>query len=534
MNTIYTQSNKGTSEPEEKKEKKWRVLVILLFVLMMITTGFVGYIVGKGSRFSDNMSGKAIDTIHVTKPEAQIHLGGKIFYSDGSPYAKGIVQLHSEPRQTITDEAGAFVFENAEGGTHIISIVDRAGNVLAEREVIISKKDIEEGAKIKLLKDDVYQVEVAVDIKYLEVQVEINKEDGKLYINPDRVTYLTEGGMVVSPTGKADIRNGVVVTPVGNVITTDGTIICGSGENQNQKVIIPSGNLITRDDGTIETPDGTQVKTDGTVVSNNTVIDTKGVSLTPDGNRQEPGDGGYQILREEDNIKQVPLGKETEELIENNGAQESGGQDENNSVNGNVSGSDTPGNERPSGGTPGTGGTSGGAPDKDTPSDDVPEQPDDIGPDNGVAYTGGVSEDELDVWVQNTEIDLFYNRTDGAEGRTVLSPGAEGYYLFQISNDNHFSISLNLSVREEGLHLPLEFAIADKDGKLLTAWTASAGASEAVTDKIVLDGRGKNLYQIKWRWPYDSGDAQNAIDTQIGELEDRSYTVNLSIRVEER
>lgn len=562
MSKLHTQPKDSTPEPEEKK-RRWLILIFIFVIFVIVTTGFVGFILGKGSLFSDDLTGSAIDTIHVTQPEAKIHLGGKIYYSDGTPYAEGIVQMHSKPRQTTTDGQGAFVFENTEGGSHRISIVDETGNVLAEREVHISKEDIENGAKVELLKNDTYQVEVAVDIKYLEVQVMIDKKDGKLYINPDRVTYLTEEGIVVSPTGRADIKNGLVVTPVGNVITIDGTIICGSGENENHKVIIPSGTLINKADGTIETPDGTQIRLDGAVISKNTVIDTQGVSITPDGKVQKPGDSGYQILEAQNQIAQIPLGKETEELISSGGRPDSTKQSDAGSSSGTNPGSssaadpptdhsnefvvpevNTPGIHTPGTGTSGTDTPDPDTPDPDTPDPDnpdpdnpdpdIPDPPEDPGPDNGVAFAGGTSEGQLASWEQTKEIALFGNRTGGASNTALLSPGAEGYYLFRVSNDNHFSISIDLTLSETDLHLPLEFAIADESGNRLTDWTALAEETDTVTDKITLANRGSKICQIKWRWPYHTSDKQDAADTKIGELKERSYHVNLTIRAKEQ
>lgn len=550
---VRTQQNSDNSTPEGQKKRRWHMLLFLLFLIMLVTSCAAGYILGKSSRFSDYSNGKAIDTIYVTKPdsEAKVHLGGKIFYSDGTPYANGTVQLNSEPKQTVTDSKGAFIFKDAEGGEHTISILDSQGNIVTKREFSISKEQIEEGARIKLLNNEKYQMEISVDIKYLEVQIEINKEDGKIYINPDKVTYLTDDGIVVSPTGKADIKNGAVVTPMGNVVTTDGTIICGSGENDNQKVIIPSGNLKNKEDGSIETPDGTQVKPDGTVVIHDTVIDTQGISVTRDGNKREPGEGGYQILEQDNRVNQVPLGAETEKLIDGTGS----GQEQNTQEQGRT-GNQTPGSQNqtnadtepsdnpadvytpdtdipdmdiPEGNTPPANDPGPSGPDTDTP-----QTPVDNGPDNGVEITRGTDSGNLSAWQQNSQIDLFYNRTSGMDDKSLIEPGSEGYYLFRLSNNNHFSISFSLSVSENEIHLPLEFAIADASGNLLTSWTAAAGQKEISTEKITLKNRGTGLYQIKWRWPYHTSDAQDAADTRTAELDDRIYTVNLAIRAEEQ
>lgn len=564
MSELNIQPNMGTPGPEERKRRKWIILILFLFLFMMMTTGFVGYILGKSSRFSDDMHGKAIDTIHITQSEARVHLGGKIFYSDGTPYAGGIIQLHSEPRQTVTDDTGAFVFDNAEGGSHTVSILDEAGNVLAETKVNISKEDIKEGASVQLLNNEAYQVDVAMDIKFLEVQLEIDKESGKLYINPDKVTYLTEDGIVVSPTGKADIKNGIIVTPMGTVITTDGTIICGSGENDNKKVIISSGGLNNKEDGSIQAPDGTTIRPDGTIMYKDTVIDTSGVSMNSNGSKLEPGEGGYQILEDDNNSVQMPLGKDTEERIGNNSKTLAG---ENQRTDENDTGRDNPasgtqGTNTPSDNNQGTSDTNipvindpviinpgnnnwennnSGTdnPGTDTPEPDNPNKPDDTKPDDtetdyGVQFAGGTSEQQLKAWIQATEIDLFYNRTAGEDDVTLLAPGAEGYYLFRVNNDNNFSIAIDLAVSEKSLHLPLEFAIADISGNLLTSWTWATEKAEVYTDKITLKNRGQEIYQIKWRWPYYTSETQDAEDTRIGKLDERSYTVDLYIRAEQR
>lgn len=570
MNITSTQLNANTPEPEKHKRRRWLILLLLLFVFMMITTGMVGFILGRSSRFSDGLNGKAIDTIHIAEPEdkVKIHLAGKILYSDGTPYVNGNVQLHSEPKQTATDEKGTFIFKNADVGSHTLSIIDHKGTVLAERKLNINPQKTAEDAKIKLLDSDEYEVVIAVNIKYLEVQVEINKEDGKLYINPDKVTYLTEDGIVVSPTGKADIKNGVVVTPVGNVITTDGTIICGSGENDNRKVIIPSGDLTEEEDGSIVTADGTQVRPDGTVVNNNTVIDTEGVSVTEDGRVKQPGDGGYQIVKQKENVEQVPLGKDTESLINNTEnqnpdttVQPEGNISENNNPNTNTqkpaspedntsnhspgtgkgtsqddsSGSNAPddnasGTNPPETHTPGTDTPGSNTPGTDTPGTDIPNN----SADNGLTAEKGTSADKMTLWEQNTTIDLFYNRTAGTEDKNLIAPGSKGYYLFRLSNDNHFPISFRLRISENILHLPLEFAIADGKGNLLTSWTAANGNKEISTEKLDLEKRGKQIYQIKWRWPYETSEAQDKRDTRAAESENRTYTVNLVIRAEQQ
>lgn len=127
--------------PEKKTgNHKW-IPLLLLFLLMLLSSCAAGYILGR-SAFPES-SGRRIDTILLTPDgdaaEQQMqqifHLAGKINYTNGRPYAQGRVQLHSEPRETVTDTNGSFTFFHVEGGEHQIRILDRTGNVLGERKV---------------------------------------------------------------------------------------------------------------------------------------------------------------------------------------------------------------------------------------------------------------------------------------------------------------------------------------------------------------------------------------------------------------
>lgn len=102
--------------PEKKTgNHKW-IPLLLLFLLMLLSSCAAGYILGR-SAFPES-SGRRIDTILLTPDgdaaEQQMqqifHLAGKINYTNGRPYAQGRVQLHSEPRETVTDTNGSFTF----------------------------------------------------------------------------------------------------------------------------------------------------------------------------------------------------------------------------------------------------------------------------------------------------------------------------------------------------------------------------------------------------------------------------------------
>ena len=195
--------------PEKKTgNHKW-IPLLLLFLLMLLSSCAAGYILGR-SAFPES-SGRRIDTILLTPDgdaaEQQMqqifHLAGKINYTNGRPYAQGRVQLHSEPRETVTDTNGSFTFFHVEGGEHQIRILDRTGNVLGERKVNLFSAQAESGVNVSLQQNGQYTIEVAVDVRLMEVAIELDEKNNSLYINPEKLTYLTSDGRLVTPTGEA-------------------------------------------------------------------------------------------------------------------------------------------------------------------------------------------------------------------------------------------------------------------------------------------------------------------------------------------
>jgi hypothetical protein len=107
----------------------------------------------------------------------QVTIKGWVKYTNGTPFAHGMVELRSEPRTTYTDADGFFTFENVEEGEHVINVLGSQGQVLASAQVRITRNmDIEESILIRL-EDGTYVLEVAVDVKVLEIFLEIEQDE---------------------------------------------------------------------------------------------------------------------------------------------------------------------------------------------------------------------------------------------------------------------------------------------------------------------------------------------------------------------
>ena len=118
-----------------------------------------------------------------------VTIKGWVRYTNGTPFAHGLVELRSEPRTTDTDADGFFTFENVEDGEHVINVLGKGGKILASAQVSISRNmEIEEAIMVQL-EDGTFVLEVAVDVKVLEIFLEIEQDEwgeptGNLILGP--------------------------------------------------------------------------------------------------------------------------------------------------------------------------------------------------------------------------------------------------------------------------------------------------------------------------------------------------------------
>ncbi|MCD2493253.1 carboxypeptidase regulatory-like domain-containing protein [Lacrimispora sp. NSJ-141] len=539
----------------QKNKKRRLFLLALLILAALVSSCIAGYILGKSTM--PDFSGQLIDTILLApeKEERLFYLTGQVAFSDGRPYEDGAILLHSEPKETRIDKEGRFAFFQVEKGEHTVSLMNDAGETVAERQVNLKSSPEMEGVKIGLQEDGAYIISASDDIRLLEVVIEIDEESKALYINESDFTYVTGSGKIVTPAGAAYSTEGTVITPGGSVIIPDGTIITPSSDGKlGIAVITPKEEVIYPDGGT-SLADGTVILNDGSIkLFNGLTISTGGETIvtTPGGERIGPGTGGIIIL--EDN-RVIPIGEESESTGEINASEPAFSLPQENS-----------------GGTPGTGteslekntskadspeesgspaepdaeetlGTSGStaatekpgvteAPDVTETSDatettDMTETSDtteDTGP-TGEIPDFGVS------WTQGASLSLFADRTGDINGKIV--PGTKGYYPFELKNGNGFDIDFSLSVREGELHIPMRFRIVEnkKGGTPLTDWWSTQEKDTAESKTVRLKAKESVIYYLEWEWMYEGG--RDEEDTNAGLNAEQPYIVELSIYAEQ-
>lgn len=126
----------------------------------------------------------------VVPVEKRVTIRGRVVYTNGTPYAYGMVELRSEPRITYTDGDGYFTFKDVEDGYHTISIFNQKRQIIASCTVTINRNIAIPDAVLVPISDNSFLLDIAVDVKVLEIELEIeqgtmDRPTGKLIIKPD-------------------------------------------------------------------------------------------------------------------------------------------------------------------------------------------------------------------------------------------------------------------------------------------------------------------------------------------------------------
>ncbi|NLW38010.1 MAG: hypothetical protein GXY90_05475 [Peptococcaceae bacterium] len=129
----------------------------------------------------------------------RIDLVGRVVYTDYTPYSGGIIELRSYPRYTRTDSEGYFMFIDVEEGVHTVSVLDGAGNVLAECEVDIQWMPADGDLVLVRLADGTYVFQVPVQVNTLVITVFLHRgADGKV-TSIDRIVLGSVTGSTIRP-----------------------------------------------------------------------------------------------------------------------------------------------------------------------------------------------------------------------------------------------------------------------------------------------------------------------------------------------
>lgn len=108
--------------------------------------------------------------------DREINLKGRVVYTNGNPFAYGLVEIRTNPRQTYTDKDGYFTFENVSYGEHTITVFSKNMERLASCSLFIKYNEEIENGLLTELEDGTSLLEVKLDIKAIKIVLEIEQD----------------------------------------------------------------------------------------------------------------------------------------------------------------------------------------------------------------------------------------------------------------------------------------------------------------------------------------------------------------------
>lgn len=467
--------NKGQNTGGSKA--LWIFLPILL-VFVSITSFLAGTHIG---RATDHRLGQMLDTI-VLSPENEvvnpnrIDFGGQIFYTDGTPCANRVIELHSDPKRTTTDSEGVFHFKDVETGTHRLAMLDDSGQPEHQVEIHI---DRESGIKAGQVSGNVDSYHLAVSEYVIEVHIRVQLEaDGGMEIKPEVYTRDAGADRYVDVDGRE-------ADPIpGGRHDTD-----------------TAGNAAESGEGKLDDE------------NKNAAIEESGASIAPG----QPTSSGESNARTEENVlspAQTTPPAVPEATVESPSSQPEQPTESGAAAPPETSADDSDG-DSDHGSSPGP---DHGDHDRPTP----PAEPLDV----------QVQEKEGPVWQQNTEISLFADRTGSGENRKLM-PGSKGSYEFLVSNRNTYGIAyrMQISAPPGQLLLPLRYRLKSDDRYLCGDQDTWMTADQLAAATVTLSSGEEREYLLEWQWLFAGGN--DILDTKIGSAADLEYRVIVMIQIEQ-
>ncbi|MBC8570586.1 hypothetical protein [Zongyangia hominis] len=495
------QQNQNNETPLREEKRKKKRVVVLLLLLALFSSVIVGFLIGRNT---DPYRGQIIDTIVIGPDHNRaLHVAGQVLYTDGTPYADKRVELRSEPRITTTDGRGRFFYESTEPGPHTLSVLDDNGKALAKCEFTIFRNSDGQPINIQKQADGKYAVELSVNVRFVELAVELDAGGEALKLLPEKTVALEDDGTLTAGEKKMNVEDGAVALPSGTVVLPDKTVVVlGS-------LILPDNTVTPIPNDGYTGGNGEKVKADATVTLPDGTVIAPGEVKKPDGSTVNPEEP-YQI----------PTDKKPENADSSRPSEPSSKPSDT---------SRTPSSKPTNPSEPGS--SSGGdipviTPPASSTSTSSPSEPEDP----GTLGVEGENKGGWMLWESQSDIDLFYNRVGGPADK--IQPGSAGFYRFRLKNTRSKELQITITLSEDRLHIPLKLTLTPLDAH--GNKTAGRVTGSIVNGTLVLEGsigaKTETTYQLDWEWPLTGNDKA---DTAAG-LTGGDYIVSLQILAQER
>lgn len=528
-----------------------RPLLIFLLLAFVLSSGVLGFILGRNA--ADEQYGTHRDTILLIPPQSgeemeETHFlsvvvkdqGGKLLKSHKDEDDQSTVSLKLGSRdEELSDPTGVFRFDNIKTGIYNIETLSEDKEVLASSEVAILFSE-DTAVEMDLSNEELQKIFMPTNVRMIELTIKI--DGGKLSVIEDESRVTMSNEIVTFSSKKLSLSDGnVAVTPLGNILDSNGYLmIAPSGE-----VINPNG-VVERQSESKAIMPNVEVSSDGDISVGG---ETGNIAeIKPDGSVT---DGEKEIILEDDIIIITDDGIDKvtpdEDYAPPEGPSENGDEDNTNQGTELESEAEKPAEEGTEGNQseekpekkPESGLGSELEPDREeaTPSPSPTPEPTPL-PTPTPNDKWGVSDKETGIsWTQQSTIDLFSRRWDNNRDyntkNDLIEPGAEGYYLFTLKNDNDFAIEFELELLEQNFHLPIRYSLFNNLDNKQYAERVEADKDTGVylTPTVEISAHSETSYRLEWLWVYDLGKKTDEVDTELGKLplDKREYQIALNI-----
>ena len=492
-------------------------LVTALFAILTLTSGMVGYLLGRNVA---RPTGELVDTIVLSpgqssSQEAVHYLSGRLLFNSGEPFSGATVLLTDTGKSDVTDSRGKFYFSGVRAGSHRLEVKNSAGETVTDMELTLDfsgevSAEFGKGYSSFRMTEDARMLEFTITVGDNDLEVE---EDSAYFVTRDgTVVDFGGGSLTVQKPAVAILPNVDVVSPDGQVLLpSKGTVVTPQGE----EVDVAPGE---------EVMPGVTVEEDGSVrIGDDTVVTPDGEITLPDGSTAEVGDD--VIVAEDGRVEEVPELPDVfyppEPLPE---------QPEQSPVDSPDEGQDPAGDSSAAG------------PVVDDPMADDPAEdgaPEPEGDRSGFAVVDTATGK---TWKQQSIIDLFKNRIGGSQTRAgqdePAAPGSKGYYEFRLENPEEYDISYTITLEEQSFHLPIRYSVlnADTNYSYLYRERITSPEEPLISAELTIPAHSEQRFRIEWDWMYEDWynvKRDDALDLAAAKSEDRTYILSVMLNAAE-
>ena len=488
------------------------MLVTVLFAVLAVTSGMVGYVLGRNA---PRFTGELVDTI-VLSPgtsaqsrETVHYLSGRLCHSSGEPFSGATVQLKDTGHTDVTDEQGKFYFSGLRAGTHRLEVKNNAGKTVTDMELTLDFS----GEVSAEFGKGYTSFRMTEDARMLEFTITV--DDSDLTVDEDSAYFVTKDGTIVDFSGSsltvqkpavAILPNVDVVSPEGHVLLpSKGTVVTPQGSEVDVAVgeeVLPG--VTVEEDGSVHIGGSKEGESSGTggdeiaddgIADDEIVVMPDGEITLPDGNTAEVGDD--VIVAGDGEIEEVPELPDDFPPVESVPEQDPADPD------------DSPAEDAPVIGAPETDEPPANDPETDDPAPGDPGKEESSEPERSYQGLSVIDVDTGISWKQQSTIDLFKHRTKGGVAKSAeeqpVAPGSSGYYEFRLKNPEDFDIAYTISIEELSFHLPIRYSVLNAATKYSYLYRERISSPEEplVSQELVIPAGGEQTFRIEWDWMFE-------------------------------